>query len=140
METVKGLKWRLHYAIVIALLSVTAICFVPVVSCMRMPLPEVVVKRFKIGSTISELDHILGDWNPPTKDVDVSESGTGSGGASGTEKVKTRIGSFRRNFTGTIILYHYSWVIPDDIRPSFMIELAYSDGYLTSIDYGILPG
>lgn len=86
-----------------------------------------------IGSKISELDGQLGGWRP-SFDAPPSESKESG------RMVKTVLGEFPEDFDGVINLYHHSWVIPDDIKPSFVIELVYEEGKLVSVDYGILPG
>jgi len=109
----------------ILLLIVSAICLLPAVSCMRMPEGGSTAKQFKIGSKVSELGSQLGNWRPAKLEID-SREGT--------------ISDLPADFDGTIKLYHYSWVIPDDIKPSFVIELTYKNGILTDVDWGILPG
>ncbi len=92
-----------------------------------MPEPESTAKQFKIGSKIRDLRSQLRDWVPSKVEVDGTVSNTG-------------IDALPPRFSGTILLYHYSWVIPDDVKPSFVIELRYENGKLTHLDYGILPG
>ncbi len=106
-----------------------------------MPEPEATAKQFKIGSKLSDLDRQLGDWQPSSSEVTKSTpSSEPKGGGQANRVLKTRIGDIGENFQGTITLYHHSWVIPDDIKPSFMIELTYVNGTLNDVQYGILPG
>lgn len=106
-----------------------------------MPEPEATAKRFTIGSKLSDLDRQLGDWQPSSSEVSESTPSSEPKDSGQSNRVlKTRIGDIGEDFQGTITLYHHSWVIPDDIRPSFLIELTYVGGKLVDVDYGILPG
>lgn len=102
-----------------------------------MPEPEETVKLFVIGSKIKDIDRQIGDWKPSQSETGGSFANVGH---SGKPMVETKLGEFPEAFDGVIRLYHHSWVIPDDIRPSFMIELTYDSGKLIEANYGVLPG
>ena len=117
-----------RHALILGLILLSCVCWVPVGSCLRMPEPESTAKQFKIGSHIRDLRSQLQDWAPSeVKVVDGARSGTA-------------IDALPADFSGIIRFYHFSWVIPDDVKPSFVIELRYENGKLTHLDYGILPG
>lgn len=120
----------------IALVCIAGCCSFPVLSCLGMPEPEATVKQFAIGSKIRDLDRQMGDWHPSESDGSFEPRDKNER----KRMIKTRVGEFPEDFEGVISLYHHSWVIPDDIKPSFRIELAYEDGKLVSVDYGIMPG
>ena len=124
----KGCLW-------LVILSLAGLCLLPVLSCLRMPDPQTTAERFQIGSKITELDRQLGDWQPDDVKISVLE-----GKGSSDQAHPTKIGPVQTDFTGAISLYHHSWVIPDDLKPSFVIELTYVDGSITGVEYGFLPG
>jgi hypothetical protein len=123
-----------------------------------MPEPEATAKQFKLGTKLSELESQLGSWNP--KDVEVYEWTKSNStdqrgfegpfvGDEGGQYHQMYAGSLaawgmpastRDRFTGRIVMFHHSWVVPDDLAPSFVIELKYVNGVLAKVDYGILPG
>jgi hypothetical protein len=115
--------------LVIAVLSASMVCLLPVISCMAMPEPEATARPFKVGSKIADLKFQLDGWEPSKIEVD---------GRPIERNVVIR--SLSEDFDGKIELYHHSWVVPDDVKPSFVIELDYRDGILNHVDWGILPG
>ncbi len=123
-----------------------------------MPEPEATAKQFRVGTKLGDLDTQFEGWKPSSTEVDAWEpaSEPKTEGQSDAllanefgEFRETHLGSYeewnapaseREKFQGTITLYHYSWVVPDDIKPSFSIELTYINGTLRNVGVGILPG
>jgi hypothetical protein len=123
-----------------------------------MPEPEATANQFKVGSKLSELERQLGNWSPSSVYVyEWTESSSTKSRSiddivvedNGGQYLQTYVGTLadwdasaseRDRFTGRVNMSHHSWVIPDDLAPSFTIELTYIDGVLRKVDYGILPG
>lgn len=149
MQKTKNRNWWAF----ILLLSVC--CILSYQSCRAMPEAEATAKRFKVGAKVSDLDRQLKGWNPSWSDVEewTPVSGTKT---PGDRVIKNEFGEFRaaskgsyqdwklalgrETFRGTISFHHQSWVIPDEFKPSFTIELTYMNGTLRKVLWGFLPG
>ena len=116
--------------------------------------PEKALARVPVGSRLSELDKHIGRFYSHSE-VEQWSIAPIDGGAKAARD--TKYGSFyvrelgtyaafkasnprTDSFTGEMRFYHMSWVIPDDIEPSFVLALVYVNGVLKEKDYGILPG
>jgi hypothetical protein len=105
------------------------------------PDPEKLLAAVPIGSSLEVLDEKLAHH---FADSTVFQTLT-------TEGVTTHedLGPFnlwvptkpeRDTFTGEITFIHRSWVIPDDLAPSYIFSFTYANGVLKDKTYGILPG
>lgn len=99
------------------LLLCPVLCMLPIIT---KPNPTAILAKIPLGSNASELENYLDNFY---------EESTASPGW-----------DRRESFTGTVNFYHYSWVIPDDLAPSFVVTLTYVKGVLVRKDYGHLPG
>ncbi len=141
---------------VLALLSVCCLtCMLPV-AC--SPSAEQVISRIPMGSKLGELDrHFVRGRDDEGEVTEWIRPGKAPSDSVHRDQVKNEFGQFlaehigsydgwnasdeeRDSFTGKITFYHHSWVIPDDLAPSYMIELVYIHGELKSKNWGILPG
>lgn len=115
--------------------------------------PKGVIAQIPVGSKLSELDKHLVEFSHSEVYGWVSERPADSSWGS----KQTKYGSFyvrklgeydawtaskadRDAFTGELSFYHLCWIIPDDIAPSYVLDLVYVDGVLKEKEYGHLPG
>lgn len=127
-------------------------------NCLRpiacRPDPKAIIAQIPVGSRLTELgrylpkfydDSVVVEWVPNPK----ARRGTGSSrdkyGGFDTRSLGPYDGwsakkAERERFTGEVQFFHHSAVIPDDLAPSFSIDLVYIDGVLKEADYGYLPG
>jgi hypothetical protein len=134
----------------LALLGVFDQCLLPI---LRWKDPKALVDQIPIGSKLTALESFIGD---SFKDYSVWER-VAEGRGDVNRRVQTRDGEFfvrkveksanwlsespeRPEFSGMVLLFNYSHVIPDDHAPSYVIELVYVDGVLEHKSYGFLPG
>lgn len=115
--------------------------------------PVKTLARIPAGSKLSELDRYLDHiYSRSTVERWTTERDPG-----GTDRIENEFGSFRSQnlgayeiwnatkterdgFTGELLFFHHSNVIPDDLAPSYVFSLIYIDGKLKKKDYGQLPG
>ncbi len=138
-------------------LALLGICVLPCVlpiACKRDP--EKVLSRIPIGSKLTELDELLSrdrddegevtEWIPASKTLDsrvklvTNEFGVFIQRDLGSYDGWSASATERNSFTGKITFFHHSWVIPDDLAPSYVIDLIYINGELKAKNWGILPG
>lgn len=142
---------RTSLLIGIGVVAVCSLCLQPL-AC--RPNPKAIIAQIPIGSQLSELDRYLPKFYENSV---VVEWGTNQKARRGTGSRHDKYGAFdtrnlgpydgwsaewgeRERFTGEIQFFHHSAVIPDDLAPSFSIDLVYIDGVLKEADYGYLPG
>lgn len=142
---------RTSLLIGIGVVAACSLCLRPI-AC--RPDPKAIIAQIPVGSRLTELDRYLPkfyndsvvvEWVPNSK----VRRGTGSSrdkyGGLDTRNLGPYDGwsakqAERERFTGEVQFFHHSAVIPDDLAPSFFIDLVYIDGVLKEADYGYLPG
>ena len=124
------------------------LCLIPY-AC--RPDPVAVLAPIPLGSRLSRLDQYLKlsfDNSEVEVWVPLVEGSTSRTTAYGIFSIRN-LGRYedwdasdsdRDRFTGEILFYHYSSVIPDDLAPSYVFSLIYVNGVLKEKDYGHLPG
>lgn len=135
-------------------LALLGLCLLPCLTSTIGRLdPKAVLAPIPLGTQLSKLDGYLGKFYESSS----VEEWVAVRTRDSTGHRKTKYGSFfvrelgeydvwtaseanRDAFTGEILFFHYSRVIPDDLAPSYVFSLIYVHGVLKEKDYGHLPG
>lgn len=143
---------RTSLLICVSAVAACSLCCLQPIACRSNP--KAIIAKIPLGSRLTELDRYLPkfyddsvvvQWVPNPK----ARRGTGSSrdkyGGFDTQNLGTYDGwsaktTDRDRFTGEVRFFHHSAVIPDDLAPSFFIDLIYIGGVLQEADYGYLPG
>lgn len=136
-------------------LALVLLCLVPCLTPLNCGYePRAVVAGIPLGSKLSELDDHLGKFYDSSS---VEEWGNVPTENKATNYMKGKYGFtyFRKlgdyehwtaskverdAFTGEIVFYHQSSVIPDDLAPSYAVSLVYVKGVLKDKHFSIMPG
>lgn len=134
--------------------ALLALCLLPCLASYSCRLdPTAVLAKIPVGSKLSELDKYLGrfydgssvqEWVPDRTAATTGHRTTPYGVFYVRElrdyDAWPATQSERDAFTGELSFYHHSWVIPDDLAPSYVFSLVYVHGVLKEKEYGQMPG
>ncbi len=151
MSEARAKGWPARYAWLALIGLCLVLCAVPI-ACRAEP--KRILASIPLGSKLSELDRHLGHFYEDSKvrewtKTPTSERLSAYAAKKYGDSYVRHLGPYdgwaatpaeRDTFTGEIVFFHLSNVIPDDLAPSFMITLVYDRGMLRDKDFGYLPG